>query len=228
MSRLVPQFPNAAELVHRISVLPLAHLTALRPWAPLTDAEWAALLPLLPPEGPGRPLDARARLDAIFRAVTLKGPKGGRASWGQLPEAFGKADTIARSFRRWARAGGQAGGRAGGLWGRLLFAVAHPRCPPALRGLTYLACCAFRRASRLLGLAGILIARRLRLHSALPAPCCLLPDLDLSETLRPVFPALVQRMQEGGWRPDPRAIKGLRALFGFAAGRRVARWMEPA
>jgi transposase len=52
----------------------------------MTDEEWAFLRPLLPGTangGAGRPMaDVRARLDAIFRAVTLKRPPeqgGGRA-----------------------------------------------------------------------------------------------------------------------------------------------------
>jgi len=58
-------------------------LTKTRPWAPMTDAEWEAIAPFLWAMGcgfrgapgvsaAGRPIaDPRARLDAIFRAVTL-------------------------------------------------------------------------------------------------------------------------------------------------------------
>src|SRR4051794_22056844 len=112
------------------------------PWPPLPDEEWEPLAPSLAAHGcglsfaprPGRPPeDTRARLDAIFRAVTLKAPGGGRGTWKQLPEAFGKPDTVSRTYRRWARAN---------LWARLLAEVACPTCPPILRRLTYFICCA--------------------------------------------------------------------------------------
>src|SRR5689334_18350316 len=81
---------------------------------------------------PGRPIaDPRARLDAIFRAVMLKRPNtegGGRAPWRLLPPEFGKADTIARCYRRWTRAG---------LWLRLLRAVAAAEPSSVLARLAY-------------------------------------------------------------------------------------------
>lgn len=43
------------------------HPTALRPWQPLSDDEWAALNPyLLPSGGCGRPTDKRRILNAVF------------------------------------------------------------------------------------------------------------------------------------------------------------------
>ena len=102
---------------------------------------------------------------------------------------------------------------------------------PVLRRLTYLVCCAYRRAIRLMGtLRAILLARRAGLHSALPGPSCLLPDPDLSEHLWPLVPAILDRVvAEPGWRPPPGALRGLAALHRFAAGRRrLSRWMEPA
>ena len=77
--------------------------TTPRPWAPLTEAEWSAIGGHLAALGcgmsfgprPGRPPeDVRARLDAIFRAVTIKAGDGGRAPWRALPQNFGKADTV--------------------------------------------------------------------------------------------------------------------------------------
>ena len=44
-------------------------------------------------------------------------------------------------------------------------------------------CREFRRAWRIQGLAGIILARRLGLHSALRAPALLLADPDLSERI---------------------------------------------
>ena len=96
---------------------------------PTAASRHASPFPGRPPGDAGRPpADTRARLDAIFRAVTLKRPKeqgGGRGTWAQLPPEHGKPDTVSRTYRRWARAN---------LWARLLAAVACPLAPPALRG----------------------------------------------------------------------------------------------
>jgi transposase len=229
-SLLPPDFPTRLDLVHRLSLDPIRCRTPPRPWAPLTDAEWQAIAPFLAAHGCGMsltrragrpPQDTRARLDAIFRAVTLKHPRGGRGAWAQLPPEHGKPDTVSRTHRRWARAH---------LWARLLAEVACPTCPPVLGNLAYLICCAFRRAVRVMGLRAILLARRLRLHSALPAPAVLLPDPDLSERLLPLLPAILNHLaRHPGWRPPPRALRGLSGLLRLCAGRRrISRWMEPA
>jgi transposase len=176
---------------YRLAIAPGAVLTPPRAWAPLTDDEWEHVAPYLAALNCGLsftrragrpPEDTRARLDAIFRAVTLKHPKGGRGTWAQLPEGFGKPDTVSRTWRRWAHAK---------LWIRLLAEVACPTCPPVLWRLTYFICCAFRRGLRIMGLPAILLARRLRLHSALPAPSILLPDRDLSESLAAAAPGVL-------------------------------------
>jgi transposase len=168
----------------------------------MTDEEWAFLRPLLPGTtngGAGRPMaDARARLDAIFRAVTLKRPAaegGGRAPWKALPPEFGKADTAARTFRRWAKEG---------LWERLLRLVSDKSGArtPLVAALRYRVCCAFRRAIRFSGLRGIVLARRLNLYSALPAPSQWLPDPDLSEIYVPVILRALTRLRDG-LRPAP-------------------------
>ena len=73
--------------------------TPRRPWAPLSDAEWAALAPFVTRDnGPGRPLrDPRGRLDAMLRN-TVEGRRWHAVS----PEAYGcKPDTLALLFRRW-------------------------------------------------------------------------------------------------------------------------------
>ena len=80
-SLLPPDFLTRHDLVHRLSSAPFTQPHPAQPWAPLTNGEWAALSPILAAHGcgpahaprPGRPpVDTRARLDAIFRAVTLK------------------------------------------------------------------------------------------------------------------------------------------------------------
>jgi len=232
---LPPDFVVRHDLVQRLYLGPARSLPPPHAWAPLTDAEWGFLRPLLPgAAGAGRPiLDLRARLDAIFRAVTLKHPGGGRGAWRQLPEEFGRHGTVARCFRRWAHLG---------LWTQLLGLVADRagrRPDPLLLGLRWRICCAFRRAWRLLGLAGILLARRLGLHSALPAPSSYLPDPDLSAVYAGVIARAIERIAAGlapdaagiwraAWRPPRRAWGLFRGMIGLAGGRRVTRAMEPA
>lgn len=237
---LPPDFVERHDLVRRLYTGPLFGLTPPHPWAPMTDEEWAFLRPLLPGTtngGAGRPMaDARARLDAIFRAVTLKRRKedgGGRAPWRALPPEFGKPDTASRTFRRWAREG---------LWERLLRLVSDKSGArtPLVAGLRYRVCCAFRRAIKLLGLRGIVLARRLGLYSALPAPSQYLPDPDLSAIYVPVILRALDRLRNGlrpapdgnskpAWRPPRRAWVLFRQMHRLAGGRaRIARAMEPA
>jgi transposase len=183
-----------------------------RPWAPLTDAEWEALRPFVDTPGPGRPIaDPRARMDALFQAVTTRGLR-----WSHHTPAQGRADTLHRHFRRLAHAG---------VWTALLKQVARRRCARPLRALRDWVCAAHRRAVRVLGLASIVLARRLGLARALPGPAWLLPDPDLSESLKAAQEALLQR------RDDP-ALPGLLRVFGRLlrdVGRRrpIAACLEP-
>ena len=223
----------------------------------MTDAEWDFLRRLLPP-GPdqglaGRPVSgdiwatpatpdpARARLDAIFRAVmakrdTSRGP--GRATWRDAAAETGpKPDTLRRAFRRLADAG---------FFHRLLRAVADlprrggrgrsaaARPGSFLLGLRYRACCAFRRIGvRQLGLSGLALARRLSLYAALPAPSACLPDRDLSAIYLPVLRRAVARIAglagAPPWHPPKQAWRDLRGMHRLCAGlARLRRDMEPA
>ncbi|QDD96803.1 Hypothetical protein HVIM_03751 [Roseomonas mucosa] len=147
--------------------------TPTLPFHPLTDAEWSALSPYLPhdPRHRGRPVaeGPRARMDAIFAHALTPLP------WSALPAQHGRTDTIARFFRRLTHAG---------VWGRLLTVLATLPAQHPLQSLRHRICRAARRAYRILGMGLILLARRLNLRSALPGPPWLLPDPDLSETLR--------------------------------------------
>lgn len=138
---------------------------------PLTDLQFHALLPYLLPRSPaGRQIaDLRQRMDAIFHVAST------HTAWKNLPAHFGKPDTIHRYFRRLTHRG---------LWQRLLetLAEAGPRHP--LREIQHLICRACRRAHRILGLPFLALIRRLGLRDALNGPPWLLPDPDLSETLR--------------------------------------------
>lgn len=67
----------------------------------LTDAEWAVLQPLLPPErGRGRPFtDHRTVLKGIFLRLKTGAP------WRDLPARYGPWETVYSRFARWQRSG---------------------------------------------------------------------------------------------------------------------------
>jgi transposase len=186
-------------------------------WRPLTDGEWDFVRPfVLSLHGRGRPVrEVRARLDACLHGATMVGP------WKELPERFGKADTISRQFRRWAEAG---------LWEVLLHAVVHQGKGAGLGALLYFLCRCFRRAHRVLGLRGLCLARALGMDSALRAPRDWLPDPDLSEhyhatIFRPGSEKLLQ------WPKAKKlwAISLWEKLLTHVGGRaRIAGWMAPA
>ncbi len=84
----------------------------------LTEAEWAKLAPLLPPQQPatGRPAEDHRR---ILNALLWKVRTG--APWRDLPERYGSWSTVHRRFRPW---------RLAGIWGRL-FAAVQPQADAA-------------------------------------------------------------------------------------------------
>jgi transposase len=217
--------------LHKLPVDPEWRFTPRRPWEPLSEEEWNELGGFLCIHNCGMsfdrtrrrrgrpPEDVRGRLDAIFRAVTLKHPKGGRGSWTQLPEGFGKPDTVSRTFRRWHKQG---------LWERLLREVAHPEASELLRRLGYFICCAYRRAYRLMGLRGLLLGKQLGLLSAMPAPPWHMPDPILSDFVLDASReamAAFDRCHEPWWKP---LVKSLIALNRDLAQRRFRRIWEPA
>jgi transposase len=232
---LPPELAARQEVIERLVLDPIRNRILPRPWAPVTDAEWEELAPILwalgcgfAPPGPkrgGRPMTEaaiRARLDAIFRAVTLKHPRGGRGAWRQLPEEFGKPDTASRTCRRWAQRG---------LWSRLLEEVAHPSATPVFRRLAYWICCAFRRSFTAIGAGrAIALARRLKMFAALPAPSGWLPDRGLSEVFAPLIRETMRRIAEApGWRPAPGIFPLFNLMTSMIFGRgRIRRAWEPA
>jgi transposase len=147
-------------MVHSIPIEDLransrARFTPPRPWAPLSEAEWAVLAPqldIIRMDG-RRVADPRARVNAIFM-VAVRG-----LPWRLVPEACGKPDTISRQFRRWARQG---------LWMRLLAACRAPDAPPALQRMEYWICRVARRAMRVLGELAANTAERLGALTAMP------------------------------------------------------------
>jgi transposase len=77
----------------------------------LTEAQWARLAPLLPPQQPktGKPAkDHRLLLNGILWKLRTGAP------WRDLPERYGPWSTVHSRFRRW---------RLAGVWDRLLAAV---------------------------------------------------------------------------------------------------------
>ncbi len=68
----------------------------------LTDAEWARVRPVLPPQKPktGRPrYDHRTVLSGILAVVDTD------LSWREIPEAYGKWETAYKRYRLWRREG---------------------------------------------------------------------------------------------------------------------------
>src|SRR5215217_3140317 len=68
----------------------------------LTDEQWAALAPHLPPQraSTGRPAkDHRTVVEGIVWRLRTGAP------WRDLPERFGSWQTVYTRFRRWQRAG---------------------------------------------------------------------------------------------------------------------------
>ena len=68
----------------------------------LTDAQWALIQPLLPPQRPrtGRPaLDHRLIVNAILWLTRTGAP------WRDLPERYGSWKTVYSRFRRWSKQG---------------------------------------------------------------------------------------------------------------------------
>lgn len=77
----------------------------------LSEAQWASLAPLLPPQQPktGRPnTDHRVVLNGILWKIRTGAP------WRDLPERYGPWQTVYSRFRRW---------RLAGIWDRLFEAV---------------------------------------------------------------------------------------------------------
>jgi transposase len=163
--------------MHPLPAFPLRP-TPRHAWAPMTDAEWALLAPLVTREtGAGRPArDPRRLWDAIFWVACSSGP------WRDLPAEFGRADTAHRALRRHSQSG---------LLGTLLVAVSpHPVNRGLFATLAWRVARAWRRVTRLLTMGQLLLARRLGLLSALPGPPDCLPKPHLSETIAAQLPFL--------------------------------------
>ena len=83
----------------------------------ISDADWSRVESLLP-RRPGPPADERLFLDAVLWVARTG------AAWRELPERFGKWNSIWRRFARWLAARRRPGAAAGpGAWGAELGGV---------------------------------------------------------------------------------------------------------
>jgi len=164
----------------------------------LSDTTYAALIHYLPPHAPQgrRTADLRLRLEAIFHMAHHPAH-----AWHQLPEHFGRPNTVARFFRRLTHAG---------TWHRLLEALAKAPANHPLRAIKHAICRVCRRAARLGGLPLLALIRRLDLRAALNGPPWLLPDPALAATLHAIPLAGLQ---------TPGALQTLFRLSRAALGR---------
>jgi hypothetical protein len=97
----------------------------------------------------------------------------------------------------------------------LLTQVATAR-DPLWRGLAWRIARAWRRISRVVTLTQLLLARRLAVQPALPAPARYLPNPDLSKTLQSIIMAALKRV-----RDQPVGLFGrLGRMLGQAGGNR--------
>jgi hypothetical protein len=101
----------------------------------------------------------------------------------------------------------------------LLEALAAPGVPPTLRSLENWFCRATRRAMRLLRIAGLALAQRLGLLTALTTAPWMLPNPDLSETLF----RLADQVLSGLPRlpPSPGLLTRIGRVLAIADGRAV-------
>jgi transposase len=146
---------------------------------PLTDAEYALLLPLIPVTG--RPCrDRRRVLDGIFHVAMS------RCTWAEMPERFGKGETARRQLVRWMKAG---------VLDTWLISATNED----FASLRERICRSWRRVARRAPLGSVLLAKRLGMPAALPCAPCFLPDLTLSETVQ----KLVLHHMRNPWGAPP-------------------------
>ncbi len=91
------------------------------PHEEVSDAEWARVRALLPPQKPhtGRPRhDHRTVLSGILWVLRTAAP------WREMPARFGKWDTAYARYRLWCKQG---------LWPRIIAALGPTAAPPSPR-----------------------------------------------------------------------------------------------
>lgn len=199
-----------------------ARLSPPAPWRRLSEEERGFVAPILALHcrtgEQGRPAfhEPMERLEACLEAACQRTPWRAARS-AVAPRMSG--DAIHRCFRRWAQRG---------LWMALLRALAAVR--GRFAALEYWVCRAFRRAWRMQGLHGVMLARETGFASALRAPPSCFPDPVLSANCHMglLAPLLAQA---GAWPAALRESFGrvLRAVLRWSGGlRRIRRAWEPA
>lgn len=143
--------------------------------APLTDAEYALLRPLIPSHG-RPPRDRRLVLDAIFHVALSRRP------WHEMPGHYGKPDSVHRQLRRWMRAG-------------VMDALLRAAMAPAFARLRLRISLAWRRAARLATVASFTLLRELDAREARPAAWHHLPDKALSESVQNLVLRLLKNLR---------------------------------
>ena len=201
-------------------------LSPPHPWRALTERElrfcWPDIEALCLHER-GRPagLDVLSRFEACLEAACSG------LSWREMRVGGMRGDTLHRCFRRWS---------AAGLWMRLLRRLAEARLANGEQAggrwaaLEYFVCRAYRRAWRVQGLRGIVLARLLGMRSALRAPMGWLPDPILSARVHQGFilPGL-KLLPRMPWPVARSFLRLARRLTELCRGRaRIPRGWEPA
>ncbi len=192
------------------------HRTTPHPFRPLTDAEWAALAPLIARTDPrGRPAQrTRRTMDAIFWVACSAGP------WRALPAEYGPANSAHRLLARLAH--------SGALDRLLLAASRHPMAFASLKSLEWRIVRAWRRAARILPAASMALVRRLGMVSAMPAPSWCLPYPELEPLLLRVVRNLFRPGSPDRPRPSHSQLDWLSRFHRLIAGRPAAfRTTEP-
>jgi transposase len=182
--------------------------TITRPWAPLSDAEWAALAPLLPRS---RIRELRHRLNCILAVAAHAAPWVPSGAQGPF------WPTLYRHYHRWARAG---------VWTRLHQAAEAAAAPPALRALADWAAALHRRAARILHRAAAQFLNSKAGPQANPLPTLAFPPHQPPRRLAELSGISPKSAELHGIEPpstpptpaNPRCPEAFRALAGWLGG----------
>jgi transposase len=180
---------------------------APHPWAPMTDAEWAALALYVTHRRGRPPRDPRGTWDGIFWIACSDLP------WAALPAAFGYYRTVHSALIHAGRTG---------VLDRLLIAVSdHVFAEDALVSLRWRVQRAVRRASRQLGAATLYLARDLALTDAIYCAPGDLPAFDPPDAPPRAVPPRAPGLSRLPYIPR-RVLRGLEPPRGIARAPRPA------
>jgi len=176
-------------------------------WAPMTDAEWAALAVYVTHRRGRPPRDPRGTWDGIFWIACSDLP------WAALPPAFGYYRKVHSALIHAGRTG---------VLDRLLIAVSdHVFAEDALVSLRWRVQRAVRRASRQLGAATLYLARDLALTDAIYCAPGDLPAFDPPDAPPRAVPPRAPGLSRLPYIPR-RVLRGLDPPRGVAREPRAA------